>query len=373
MRGQTLVVGAGPAGLAVSARLRRRGLPCELIDAGDEVGASWRDRYDSLHLHTARWLSGLPGAPLPRRFGPWVRRDDLVAYLRDYAAERGLRPEFGVEATRIDRDGTGWCVRTATGDRHAAAVVIASGYSHTPWVPDLPGRGGFPGSVRHSHEYVEPSRYRGRRVIVVGSGNSAADIVVDLVGVAGQVYMAVRTPPTIMRRATFGLPTQLIGIASGRLPGRVLDPVSRLLRTLTVPDLSEHGLPAPTGGYSQFLRSRTVPILDCGFVATVRSGRVRIVPAVAGFTPTGVRLADGGAVDVDDVVLATGYRPGLEPVVGHLGVLDPAGLPLVSGGRTLPPAPRLHFIGIEVELAGLLRQIRIESGQIARALATQLS
>jgi cation diffusion facilitator CzcD-associated flavoprotein CzcO len=154
------------------------------------------------------------------------------------------------------------------------------------------------------------------------------------------------------------------------MPTMIMNPIGGLLRKATVPDLSRYGLPAPTrGGYSQFLRSRTVPIVDWGFVDVVRSGRVRVVPAVEAFTADGVRLTDGSTVEVDAVVAGTGYHPGLEPIVGHLGVLDEVGMPLVSGGRTLPQAPRLHFIGIKVELSGLLRAIRIESGQIARALA----
>jgi putative flavoprotein involved in K+ transport len=194
--------------------------------------------------------------------------------------------------------------------------------------------------------------------------------VVDLAGVAAEVIMAVRTPPNIIRRDTLGLPTQLLGIASDPLPPQIKNPMSDLLRKATVPDLSAHGLPAPSGnGYSQFRSTRTVPIIDSGFVDVVRSGAVRIVSAVESFTEGGVRLVDGSQVEVDAVIAGTGYRTGLEPLVGHLGVLDDAGMPLVSGGRTLPQAPRLHFTGIRVELTGLLREIGIESRQIARALA----
>jgi cation diffusion facilitator CzcD-associated flavoprotein CzcO len=367
---QTVIIGAGAAGLATAARLRQRGLPYRLIDAGDAVGASWRNRYDSLKLHTARWLSGLPGKPIPRTYGPWVRRDDLVRYLQDYATELDLRPELGVTATRVEADGPGWRVDTSSGPLAAGAVVVASGYSHTPYVPDWPGREGFSGDVVHSSAYREPSPYAGRRVLVVGSGNSAGDLVTDLVGVADEVIMSVRTPPNIVRRDTAGIPSQLLGIVSDPLPPMIKNPVTGLLRRLTVPDLSPYGLPAPTkDAYSQFERSRTVPILDCGFVDAVTSGRVRVVPAVTGFGDGTVRLADGQQIAADVVLAATGYRTGLSPLVGHLGVLDVRGMPLVSGGRTLPQAPRLHFLGITVELTGLLREIRIESGQIARALA----
>lgn len=366
----TIIIGAGAAGLATAARLRQRGLPYRLIDAGDAVGASWRNRYDSLKLHTVRWLSALPGKPIPKAYGPWVRRDDLVRYLQDYAEELDLRPELGVRASRVDAEGSGWRVETSAGPLTSDAVIVASGYSHTPYVPDWPGRDTFAGPVLHSSAYREPSPYAGQRVLVVGSGNSAGDLVTDLAGVAGEVIMAVRTPPNIVRRDTGGVPSQLIGIASDPLPTALKNPMSGLLRKITVPDLSGYGLPAPDKeSFSQFLRSRTVPIIDCGFVDAVTSGRVRVVPAVTGFTDGAVRLADGSEVEVDTVLAATGYRTGLPPLVGHLGVLDERGMPLVSGGVTLPQAPRLHFIAIKVELTGLLREAGIESGQITRSLA----
>ncbi len=370
MPDRVVIVGAGPAGLAAAAGLRERDLPFRLIDAGHEVGGSWAGRYDSLRLHTARYLSGLPGMPIPKQYGDWVARNDLVAYLREYAKQLELFPELGVEATRVEPEGGGWRVTTSVGNMPARAVVIATGYSHTPYLPDWPDQELFTGPVVHTAAYLEPAPYAGQRVLVVGSGNSAADVVVDLAGVAAEVIMAVRTPPNIIRRDMLGLSTQLLGIASDPLPPQIKNPMSDLLRKATVPDLSTHGLPAPSGnGYSQFRSTRTVPIIDCGFVDVVRSGAVRIVPAVESFTEGGVRLVDGSQVEVDAVIAGTGYRTGLEPLVGHLGVLDDAGMPLVSGGRTLPQAPRLHFTGIKVELTGLLREIGIESRQIARALA----
>lgn len=371
MRGQTVIIGAGPAGLAVAASLRERDLPFRLIDAGHEVGGSWRGRYASLTLHTARSLSGLPGMAIPKEYGQWVARDDLIAYLREYARQFELFPEFGVRATRVVAEGTGWRVQTSTGDIDAAAVVVATGYSHTPYVPDWPGRDRFTGSVVHTSAYREPSPYEGQRIVVVGSGNSAADVVVDLVGTAAEVVMAVRTPPNIVRREALKIPSQYLGIASDVLPTAIMNAMSGLLRRATVPDLSAFGLRAPEGDpYTQFLRTRTVPIIDSGFVDAVRSERVRVVGAVEGLTERGVRLADGQQVSADAVIAGTGYRPALEPLIGHLGVLDEHGMPQISGGRTVPRAPRLHVIGVKVELTGLLREIRIEAGQIARALAS---
>ena len=365
---RVIVIGAGPGGLAAAASLQQQGVPCTVLERASSVGAAWQGRYDSLRLHTVRWLSGLPGAPIPRRYGRWVARDDLVAYLHDYAERNGLKPELGVEVMRIDRDseGDGWRVETSEGARAARAVVVATGYSRTPYLPDWPGRDAFPGSMVHSADYREPSSYVGKAVLVVGAGNSAAEIAVDLVGAGAQVELSVRTPPNIVRRDTLGVPSQLLGIALKRAPEGVMNSLSRLMRRLSVPDLSDHGLPAPPGnGFTQFLRTQTVPILDHGFVRLVRSGAISVVPAVEGFDGAAVCLADGSLRRPDSVIAATGYRPDLEPMVGHLDVLDDRGVPRVHGAKTLPHAPDLYFVGIEVQLAGLIREIAREARAVA--------
>jgi len=364
----TVIVGAGPAGLAVAAALIGRGVPCTLLEQGAGVGSAWRARYDSLHLHTARWLSGLPGGRIPRRLGPWVSRDDFVDFLDEYAAQHGVHPEFGVAVARIDRDDRGWQLETSDGPREASAVVVTTGYCRQPFIPDWPGRARFTGSLLHSAEYREPSPYAGRNVLVVGAGNSAADIAVDLLAVGARVTLAVRTPPNIVRRDTLGVPSQVFGIAVGHLPERAKDPAIRVMRRVAVPDLSRQGLPAPVDGFSQFLRSRTIPILDHGFVREIRAGRIRVVAAVVEVDGDSVRLADGSTVEPDAVICATGFRPGLESMVGHLGVLDEYGQPRVHGALTQAGADRLFFVGVSVQLSGQVREI----GKQARAVAAAI-
>ena len=366
-----VVVGAGAAGLGTAAALRERGRAVQVLERADRVGASWAGRYDSLHLHTVRWLSGLPGLPIPRSYGRWVARDDLVQYLATYARRRSLGPELGTAVTRIDRDGSGatWVVRTDRGDLPAGRVVVATGYSHTPRRPDWPGVETFPGDLRHSADYREPTPYAGRRVLVVGAGNSATEIALDLLRVGAEVTLSVRTPPNIVRRDTLGVPSQVFGIALKRVPERFMDPLTATLRRISVPDLTEHGLPRSADPYSTFRRTGTVPILDTGIVDAIRTGRVRVVPATVSVDGPDVRLADGSSVRPDAVVAATGFTTGLEPVVGHLDVLDRRGVPTVHGADEHPAAPGLHFVGIRAELSGLLREIGLEARRVGRALA----
>jgi cation diffusion facilitator CzcD-associated flavoprotein CzcO len=366
---EIVVIGAGPAGLAVAATLRQRGLSCAVLERAASVGSSWQGRYDQLHLHTIRWLSGLPGGRIPRRFGRWVSRDDFVRYLNGYAQQFDVRPEFGIEVTRIDLGTNGWRLTTSAGTRDAWAVVVATGFNLVPHLPAWTGRDSFTGKLLHSADYREPTAYRGRRVLVVGAGNSAAEIAVQLADTGATVTQSVRTPPNIVRRDTLGIPSQLFSIALKHAPAPVMNSVVGLLRKASVPNLTGYGLPAPAGdGFSQFLRTATVPILDHGFVDRVRAGRITIVPAVDHFDGDRVVLADASDLRPDVVIAATGFRPGVADMVGHLGAIDDRGVPRVHGPESLPGLPRLHFVGIEVTLSGLLHEIGLQARAVGRSL-----
>jgi putative flavoprotein involved in K+ transport len=358
-----VVVGAGPAGLAAAATLRARGLPTTILERGEHVGEQWRTRYDRLHLHTVRWLSNLPGYRIPREFGRWVARDQFVQYLEQYTAHHGLEPRFGVEASRIDRDDGQWMVRTSAGTIPARIVVMASGYTRVPYLPRWPGT--FDGPMVHSAEYRNPRPYRGQDVLIIGAGNSGTEIAVDLAeGGASRVRIAIRTPPNIVRRDIKGFPTQLVGLGIQHLPARLVDPLILALRRATVPDLTAYGLPLPSAPFSQFRRTATLPILDVGFIDAVRTGALEVVPAVSSLNGRAVVLADGSRMYPDAIVAATGYHPGLEPLVGGVTPIGEHGIP--------SPQPHLHFIGIGIPLAGLLHQVGNDAPQTAASVAREL-
>ncbi|MGW5849193.1 flavin-containing monooxygenase [Streptomyces sp. NPDC055254] len=371
------VIGGGPGGLAAAAALRARGVRAVVVEKSESVGASWRQHYERLRLHTTRRLSALPGLAMPRRFGRWVARADVVRYLEKYAEFHELEIVTGVEVTRIERapDGGGWTLH-ATGGRvlNAGAVVVATGFNHTPELPEWPGLEGYAGRLLHAAEYREPGPYEGQDVLVVGVGNTGAEIAVDLAdGGASRVRLAVRTAPHILRRSTAGWPAQRTGILVRRLPVRLVDRLATLVAKASVPDLSAYGLPRPTTGLYSRVREGAIPVQDVGLVDAVRGGRVEPVAAVTGFDGGQVLLADGSRITPDAVVAATGYRRTLEGLVGHLDVLDERGRPRThgagSGTGAAEQAPGLYFTGFSNPISGMFRELSRDAEKIARAIA----
>ncbi|MCX5198576.1 NAD(P)/FAD-dependent oxidoreductase [Streptomyces sp. NBC_00249] len=367
------VIGGGPGGLAVAAALRSRGVRAVVVEKAGSVGTSWRGHYARLRLHTTRRLSALPGLAIPRRFGRWVGRADVVRYLEKYAEFHELELVTGVEVTRIERaaDGEGWTLHASGGRQLAAgAVVVATGFNHTPALPDWPGRDTYTGPLLHASAYRDPGPYAGQDVLVVGVGNTGAEIAVDLAdGGAARVRLAVRTVPHIVRRSTAGWPAQRTGILVRHLPVRLVDRLGALTAKASVPDLSAYGLPRPDTGLYSRVKQGAIPVQDVGLIDAVRSGRVEPVAAVASFDGAEVVLADGTRISPDAVVAATGYRRGLEALVGHLGVLDERGRPLAHGPRTHPGAPGLYFTGYTNPISGMFRELALDADRIAKALS----
>ena len=365
------VIGGGPGGLAAAAALREHGIRAVVLEKSDSVGASWRRHYDRLHLHTTRKLSGLPGLAMPRSFGRWVSRDDVIRYLEKYAEFHELEIVTGVEVSRIEQSGSGWLLH-ATGGRQLTgrAVVVATGYNHTPRLPDWPGQGTYTGRLLHAGEYRNAAPYAGKDVLVVGVGNTGAEIAVDLVeGGAARVRLAVRTIPHIVRRSTAGWPAQRTGILVRRLPVRLVDRAGGIMSRISVPDLTEQGLPRPDTGLYSRVREGAIPVQDVGLIDAVRSGTVEPVAALESFDDDKAVLTDDTRLSPDTVIAATGYRRALEDLVGHLNVLDERGRPLTHGGRTPAQAPGLYFTGFTNPISGMFRELALDARKIAKALS----
>ncbi|MBX7435076.1 NAD(P)/FAD-dependent oxidoreductase [Mycobacterium sp. Y57] len=368
---KVIVCGAGAAGLAAAATLQRSGADVTVLERADAVGASWRSRYDGLRLNTTARMSALPGMPCrSREYGEFPSRDDWVRYLGDFAAHHRLHVRFGVEVTRITRAADRWIVETSCGPIDSDIVVVAVGHDCQALVPDWPGRDGFGGELLHSSAYRNADRFGGRAVLVVGPNVTGTEIAHHLVAAgAARVWVSCRTPPNLIQRKIFGVSVNVLGMALERLPVRVADAVCRLTAWFLFGDLQRYGLPAAGDGVATRLRNRhQAPAYDDGFVADLKAGHIDVVPAVCGFDGDDVLLDGGARVRPDVVIAATGYRCGLERLVGHLGVLDDSGRPVASRGHTHPEAPGLYFNGYRVDMTGQLRLMRRDAEALSAAV-----
>jgi putative flavoprotein involved in K+ transport len=371
-RERVVVVGAGPAGLAAAAALKRRGIDPLLLDKAEVIGASWRSHYDRLHLHTVRWLSNLPGKKIPRSEGRWVSREGVIRYLEDYATFHDLRVQLSTELKALNRKEEGWLLDTTRGPIEADSVVIATGFNQRPVIPAWPGVDGFSGELVHSARYRNARPYVNKDVLIVGAGNSGAEIAVDLIETgARKVWLSVRSGPNILHRDFGGVPTQAMGVMMRRLPPRLVDRVAALFARITVGDLTKHGMPAPEWGLTAAVKHERIPILDVGLIGALKKGQVEVVPAVEGFEGPEVLLAGGSRLRPDAVIASTGFERGLEDILGPLGVLDADGDPLVRSDTTHEKAPNLYFTGYTNPISGMFRELGIDARKIARAVASK--
>ena len=368
-----LVIGAGPAGLAAAACLRERGLDPVILEKADAVGAVWRRHYDRLRLHTDRRHSALPGLAMPKTYGRYPSRLDVVAYLENYATQFGLVPQFGTFVHAVRRRGTLWRAETEDKTFEAPAVIVATGWADFPYSPRWPGIETFGGDVLHSAGYRNPDRFRGRRALVVGFGNSGGEIALDLAEAGVEVAISVRGPVCILPRELLGLPILAWAIAEQRLPARLADTLNAPAIRLAVGSIEKLGLERAARGPLQMIEEDgRIPLLDVGTVVMIRSGRIAVRPGVEAFSPASVLFADGRTEPYDAVILATGFRPDLSALLPDAaGVLNLAGRPLVSGRRTAERG--LFFCGAIASPTGQLREIGIEARHIADSVAKDRS
>lgn len=369
-----IVIGAGPAGLAVAACLVQRGHSPLVLDRAQDIASSWRHHYERLHLHTVKTHSALPGRPFPDDAPRYVPRQGVVDYLVAYARQHGIEPELGQNVIAVEprrEPGAPWQVVLAGGRQISANhVVVATGANRRPRVPTLPGEDVFQGRLLHSRSYRNAAPFVGQRVLVVGMGNTGAEIALDLVEHGVRAAISVRSPVNIVRRDVLGRPTQLSSIALARLPPVLGDALATLLRDLTVGDLRRHGVPSASVSPLRQLREEgKTPMIDIGTVRRIKTGDIQVYSGIQRLTAGGVRFTDGHEHPFDTVLLATGYEAALGELFPYTDLaLDASGMPArVSGQGALDG---LHFVGFDIrQPGGLLRTIAHQAPGVAERIS----
>jgi hypothetical protein len=361
--GDVCVVGAGFAGLAVARALLVRGIPFVCLDRGTGIGGVWRysdttacPAYPSLRLNTSGRTTAFTGFPMPDGYPTHPRHDQVAAYLDAFAGGFRDRVELrtAVDAVRPDRDGT-WAVttrdhRAEVRHRRFSHVLVATGHHWTPRLPRITGVDTFPGEVVHSLDYHGAAAYAGKRVLVLGLGNSACDIATALSHVAETTVLAVRRGTHLVPRRLLGMPLDELGRRwwwTG-LPVRAQRVLMGTALHATRGPLTAYGLPEP----EQRLLSTPLVITD-DLLDRIGSGAITVKPVIHHIDHTTVHFIDGTSTDVDAVVYCTGYRMAA-PIVPHEALFRPTG-EVALYLRTVPPGhPGLYFAGF---VRGVIRPI----------------
>jgi cation diffusion facilitator CzcD-associated flavoprotein CzcO len=319
--------------------------------------------YDSLTLHTGKHLSTLPGMSFQRSVPVFPSRRDFVDYLHRYAEVFEVPIESGKTVTAVERHNGGWILRTNAGDVRADAVVMATGIVSAPRMPSVPGRERFGGRVMHSVEYRRPSGFQGRRVLVVGVGNSGGEIGSELANAGAHVTVAVRSGANVVPRELAGVPIQYLVFAMRGLPKSARERIAGWVGKLTELRRGKPVLPKPSYGPLD-----AIPLIGFHLVDAIRAGRVEVRPGISELTETGVRFTDGAEDPFDDIIFATGFTPALSPL-GGLVRTDAKGFAVRSGRVTSADQPNLYFVGHTYDAAGGLYNIRRDSGLAAERIA----
>lgn len=344
-----------------------------MLERATHVADSWHRHYDRLHLHTPKRFSALPYRPFPRAYPRFPSRQQVVDYFADYARAFDIEPALGRNARRCVRaeDGS-WNVVTNSETFRARRIVIATGFNRVPILPRWAGLDTFTGTVIHTSEYTNGERFHGSRVLVVGFGNSGAEIALDLAERGAHCTISVRGKVNVVPRQVLGIPITMFALATHPLPPRVADRLNRLTVRLTIGSLSSTGLvKSDVGPLQTIAERRRIPVIDVGTMARIRRGDIAVRRGIESFDGPEVRFVDGTRERFDAVVCATGFSTGLGGMLpDHLAVLDDQGVPRVSGRESAVRG--LYFCGYDLTSTGMLRQIGIEARAIGRAIAAEL-
>ena len=365
-----IVVGAGAAGLVAAQALIKAGVSTIVLETENRLAEPWHRRHEQLHLNSHRDLSVLPGVAFPAGTPAFPHKTAIIRHLNEFSATHRLPIEFGVAVEEIAFDGDHWVARTNTGPRLARHVVIATGRDRQPFIPEWKGAKDFAGRIIHSADFGAVKDYTGKRVLVVGAGNSGFDVLNHLAGAdAANIWLSVRNGPSLLPKRIGQIAVHKASPLLARLPPRLADSVVAATQRLIFGDLRKFGLPPPpAGGVSRLALDHTAIATDDGAVVAIKAGKIVVLPAVREFTRDGVILTNENLIFPDVVIAATGYRTGLETMVGKLGVLDEKGVPLFNGGTTDPKLPGLWFTGMRPSIRGCFANARIQAAAIARAV-----
>lgn len=363
---QTLIIGAGPAGLATAGRLRKAGLDFIILEQSNQIAHRWQNHYERLHLHTVKKYSDLPFIPFPKKYPNYVPREKLVEYYENYAKEMEIKPLFNEEVNSVRKNGDKWISTTKKGSIYQSEnVVICTGFNRIPFRPQFENEEAYTGNIIHSRDYRTGKKFKGQKVLVIGMGNTGAELALDLHEQGATAFLSVRGKVNIVPRDFNGRSIQETKALLDFLPDFISDRLGNLAQKIAIGNLEKHGIKTPKIAPAKQLRELgKTPVLDLGTVAEIKNGNIKVLPDVKHFTKNGIVFKNNEQYDFSVVILATGYRAKveifLEDTTGIFNEFQLPKQPVFEGG--------LYFVGFDAYSSGLLDSIKKNSEKVVNTI-----
>ncbi len=368
---ETLVVGASISGLASASSLQKQHIEYIVIEKQSQVAAPWRNHYDRLHLHTNKRISNLPYKKFDRKIPRYPSRQQVVDYLEDYQKEFNINPLFNAEAKSIRKENDYWITETTNETFISKWLIMATGPFGKPKPVNFKGMETFTGTIMHSYGYKTGKDFKGQKVLVVGFGNSACEIAIDLYEQGAIPSMAVRSPVNVIPRDILGIPILELSLLMSRLPSRVADTINAPLMRLLFGDITKLGLKKmPYGPFEQIQRDGNIPVLDTGTIKHIRKGHINIYGGIDHIEGKIIHFSDGRQEDFDAIVAGIGYYRDYAEII-DVDKTRFEDLKLPVNKQKYFGKDGLYFCGFWIGPTGQIREIASDAQKIAKDIATK--
>ena len=369
----TLIVGASISGLAAAACLQKKNVPNLLIEKDADIAMPWRNHYDRLHLHTNKRVSNLPYKKFEKRIQRYPSRQEVVNYLEDYKKAFNIQPIFKTEAKSLRRDQDSWIIETNGEIFKAQHVLLATGAFGKPKIIKIPGMKAFNGPIIHSSKYKTGKDFKGQRVLVVGFGNSACEIAIDLYEQGASSSMSVRSPVNIIPRDVAGIPILELSQFLSKLPPRVADTVNAPLIKFLFGDIHKFGLSKKAyGPFEEIKNDLHIPVIDIGIIKHIRHGHILVHKAITSIEGNRVIFSDGNQENFDAIIAAIGYENNCNEIVAaETNRFDDLKMPIDK--QKYFGKDGLYFCGFWIGPTGQIREISKDAKKIAKDIASKIT
>jgi len=364
-----LIIGASVAGLAVAASLQKKGLRYTIIEKEAQTATPWRNHYQRLHLHTNKSLSNLPYKKFDKAVPRYPSRQQVVDYLNSYQSAFNIEPVFATAALSVKKQGSQWITETNNGVFASRYVIVATGAFGKPKPVLFPGMETFPGTIMHSYGYKTGKDFEGKNVLVVGFGNSACEIAIDLYEQDAKPSLSVRSAVNVLPRDIAGIPILRLSIALSLLPPRVADALNAPLIKWLTGDITKLGLQKlPYGPLEQINSHGKAPVLDIGTLRLIRQEHITIYGAIDRIHHHTVYFSNGQSARFDAIIAATGYYRDYAGII-QVDKSRFDDLAVSAARQQYFGKDGLYFCGFWIAPTGQIREIARDAKKIASDIA----